>query len=251
MGAALQLARAQQLPPAPKRKRGGGGSGDGYDEFVARVWQDKRMTPKTRELLLLIAWLRHRDPQRDSERGKVWARANEILGVDGRARGLQRPRLARLVDGDRPRYDTDMHSEEWQNSSCQSPMIRREGMCGQPSSNHAPRVDAATGWHYPVWYCARHRDFGRAAEAAYRAGHRPDPIPNRGGMLPSYLNATGGDEQWIRLYEWASKWCYSSWKPPQGYGLRADDWPAPGLEPPVRPVRLKLAAVDGELVGSA
>jgi hypothetical protein len=154
------------------------------------------------------------------------------------------------MDADRPRYDVDRGTPEWQNSSCQSPMIRREGLCGQPSSNHATRVDPTTGWEYPVWYCTRHKDFGRAAELAYREGHKPDPIPTHGGMLASYLVAPGGDEQWIRLYEWASKWCFSSWKPPQGYGLRADDWPIPGAEPPVRPVRLKLAAVDGELVGS-
>jgi hypothetical protein len=64
------------------------------------------------------------------------------------------------------------------------------------------------------------------------------------------LTHKGGDEGWVKLYSWASKWCYSGWKPPRGYGLAADSWPLPGVEPPVKPVRLRLAAVDGELLAA-
>jgi hypothetical protein len=245
MGAALQLARTPQIPP----KRKGGGGSDGYDDFVARVWQDSRLTPEARELLLLIVWLRRRDPKL-GEGKTLWGRATEILGAE-KGTHRSRPRLAILVNADRPRYETDWHSEAWQRSLCAAPMIRRDGACGQNATEHALRVDPETGWGTPVWYCSRHKDFGRTVEAAHRAQERPLPIPNRGGMLPSYLSATDGDAAWIRLYEWASKWCHSSWKPPEGYGLVADEWPTPGADRPVSVPRLRLAALDGEILGGA
>lgn len=249
MGAALHLAHVHQAPPGPKRKRGGGGgSGDGYDAFVARIWKDPRQTAESRELLLLIAWLRHRDPARHDEDQTTWGRASAILGTDGHTRGLERPRVAVLINSDRPRYEPDRSAPEW-DQLCDAPMIRRAGTCGANATERANKVDPATGWLTPIWYCSRHRDFGRATEAAFRAQERPHPTPNRGGLLPSYLTARDGDAGWGRLYEWASKWCYSSWNPPQGYGLTADEWPLPGVEPPVAPPRLRLAAVDGELLG--
>lgn len=251
MGAALHLAHAHQLPPGPNHKRkGGGGDGSSYDRFVARVWQDSRLTPETRELLLLAAWLGERDPKRGNDDWTFWGRATEILGVDGPGK-RKTPRLAELLDGDRPRYEPDWRSDAWQRQVCAAPMIRRAGECGQNASEHALRIDPATGWQEPIWYCSRHRDFGRAAQAAYRAQEKPFPIPNRGGMLPSYLVHKNGDTGWIKLYEWASGWRHSSWKPPEGYGLEADEWPTPGVEPPVAPPRLRLAAVDGELLASS
>jgi hypothetical protein len=248
MGAALHLATAHQIQPEPQSKRKGGGGGDGYDAFVARVWQDTRLTPEARELLLLIVWLSRRDPKLGQDGQTFWGRAGEILGADGQRAGRARPRLATLVDSDRPRYEPDWADNAWQHRACQSPMIRRAGECGQHATDHSTRVAADTGWLEPVWYCSRHRDFGRAAEAAYRAQDKPFPIPNRGGMLPSYLKAKGGDEAWVKLYEWASKWCFSSWKPPQGYGLAASEWPVPGQDRPVQVPRLRLAALDGELL---
>jgi hypothetical protein len=251
MGAALHLAHLEQAPAGPQRRRKGGGTaGDGYDKLVARVWQDQRLTPKTRELLLLVVWLICRDPQRSEDDWTLWGRATEILGVDGPG-GRKSPRLAELLDDDRPRYEPDWLSDAWQGRVCAAPMIRRAGECGQHATEHALRIDRATGWQEPVWYCSRHRDFGRVAEAAYRAQDKPFPIPNRGGMLPSYLAHRGGDAGWTKLYEWASKWRFSSWKPPQGYGLVADDWPTPGVERPVSVPRLRLAALDGELLGGA
>jgi hypothetical protein len=247
VGAALHIAHIHQPPPGPKRKRKGGGTtGDGYDTLVARVWQDQRLTPEARELLLLIAWVLRRDPNRGNDDWTMWGRATEILGKGTR----NKPRLAELLNDDRPRYEPDWRSGPWQQSVCAAPMIRRAGECGQNATEHALRIDPATGWQEPIWYCSRHREFGRAAQAAYRTQDKPFPIPNRGGMLPSYLVHKNGDAGWAKLYEWASKWCFSSWKPPQGYGLRADDWPTPGVERPVSVPRLRLAAVDGELLSA-
>lgn len=250
MGAALHLAHAHQAPPAPKRKRGGRGSGDdGYDELVARVYGDDRHTPESRELILCLAWLICRDPadqHDDDENSNVYERANRVLGFDV----TRTPRLARLICDDTPRYEPDKKHSAW-SGLCDAPMIRRAGTCGAAARGNSFTVDQATGWHTPIWYCNRHRDFGASADAALRAMPRPEPIPNTGGLLPAYLVLRTGDAGWARLYEWASGWCRYRWTRPTKYGLCADDWPRPDRAPSVvsaQPARLRLAALDGELV---
>lgn len=257
MGAALHLAEVHQAPPGPKRKRkGGGGGGDGYDKLVCRVYRDPQMTPEARELILLLAWLVARDPDRLDQfgepKGKVWSRAAEILGDYPTWSHRKGSRLADLIDADRPRYEPDKRADIWQQRLCSAPMIRRAGECGQHAVNSALRVDPETGWRTPVWYCNRHRDYGRAAEAAFRNTSGVEPIPNAGGLMPSYLSNENGDEGWIKLYRRASDWARSRWEPPVMYGLRADKWPRPGEErviEVVEPPRLRLAALDGELIG--
>jgi hypothetical protein len=55
------------------------------------------------------------------------------------------------------------------------------------------------------------------------------------------------------VYEWACKWTYNSyWKPPEPYGLRADDWPRTDVQDEVEtwePPVLRLVVANGELVG--
>lgn len=254
MGAALHLAHAQQTRPDAQKKRGGGGGGtDRYDELLRRVYSDKRQTSKSRDLILLMAWLLHRDPDRhDTELG-FWARAEKVLGRY-KVGSLEKPRLADLIAEDRPRYETDHSTDVWQHRVCAAPMIRRDGECGQHATANADRVDA-NGWRWPVWYCRRHADWGRKQELAYQEARKtaPKPIPNRGGLLPSYFILKTGDEGWVNVYEWACKWTYNSyWKTPEPYGLRADDWPrtdteagAETWEPPV----LRLVVAHGKLVG--
>lgn len=247
MGAALHLAHAHQDPPGPQRKRGGGGGGDGYDEVIARVYADDRHTPESRELILCFAWLICRDPQRDPDNRSIfYERANRILGFDG----TKSPRLARLIREDIPRYDPDHKHSAW-DARCNAPMIRRAGECGQAPRGHSFLVDPDTGWRSPIWYCNRHREFGAAADEALRAAPKPEPIPNTGGLLPSYLEMSTGEAGWLRLYQWAANWGRYRWEPPTRYGLAADDWPRPDRQPAtetVRPTRLRLAALDGELV---
>lgn len=250
MGAALHLAHVHQAPPGPKRKRkGGGGGSDGYDKLVTRIWQDPRQTPESRELLLLLTWLISRDPNRYDENGdpvSVWARADKILGWTDTG-AYKRQRVAELVYADRPRYEMGRASD----SGCRAPMIRREGLCGSSSSDTTSTVDPATGWRTPVSYCRRHETWGRALHTAQRAMPKVNPIPNKGGLMPSYLSLTTGQEGWQRIYEEAARALQRSWEPPAGFGLKADDWPTPGAEPAVPAVeypRLRLAAVDGELL---
>src|SRR6185312_7798988 len=60
-----------------------------YDDLTTRIWQDKRLTPGTRELLLAIAWILTRDPDYtalpSSERGGyLWRQLAVMLGRDER-----------------------------------------------------------------------------------------------------------------------------------------------------------------------
>ncbi|MGW3383320.1 hypothetical protein ACWDCO_24430 [Streptomyces albogriseolus] len=253
MGAALHLAHAHQPAPGPRRKRkGGGGSNDGYDAFVARVYQDKRLSSATRDLILLMAWLRYRDPNRHDSTLSYWERAGNVLGRY-KVGTKEKPRLADVIADDRPRYEIDYTADEWQRRACNAPMIRRDGECGQKPVAHSMKYDA-NGWASPVWYCRRHADWGRKQEIAEREARKtaPAPVPNAGGLLPSYLTLNSGDEGWVRVYEWACAWTWNrGWKPPEPYGLRADDWPTVGEEPVEmwEPPRLRLATKDGELVG--
>jgi hypothetical protein len=251
VGAALHLAHAQEPAPGPGGKtKGGGGSGDGYDAIVTRVYRDDRHTPETRDLILLMAWLAARDPDRHTTTVGFWERAGNVLGRY--KLGLrEKPRLADLIAADLPRYAIDYRSDAWQRHVCAAPMIRRDGLCGQHATNHTESIDA-NGWLSPIWYCRRHADWGRKQEAAYREARKtaPPPVPNAGGLMPSYFRNKNGDQGWIEVYEWAAKWKYESWKVPEPYGLRADDWPRPDREAPQwEPPRLRLAAANGKLVG--
>lgn len=252
MSAALHLAHASETPPGPKRKRGGGGGPtDPYDRIVAKVYRDPKQTPESRELILLLAWLLARDPERNAEVGEprsTWDRANEILGVDFSRR--RPPRLADLVAADAPRYEVDYHAPENQSRRCGAPMVRRDGECGKHGVDGWAEMDRETGWLTLRWACSRHRDWAAERERIERQKPRVEPIPNRGGLLPCYF--VWSDEKWVNTYRWALKWKHQTdWQPPT-YGLRADAWPTPGVEAadlvPGEQPRLRLAASDGELL---
>lgn len=245
MGAALHLAHAHQPAPGPRRKRkGGGGSNDGYDALVTRVYQDQRMTPEARELILLLAWLAVRDPNRYDRDGNLinWRkRACAILDKDSPSR---QSRLADLVYADRPRYEDER--DGWEKRTCAAPMIRRTGPCGQHAVDRDYTVDHDTGWRTAVWYCRRHESWGRSLRAQRLADPGPEPIPNAGGLVTSYLMVDGQEQSWARLYKEAAVWHYDRyWEPSKTYGVVADNWPIPGSDPvPVR-ARLRLVIGDG------
>lgn len=251
MGAALHLAHVQEAPPGPRRKRKRGGSGgDGYDALVARVYQDERMTPQARELILLLAWLAVRDPNRYDTDGNLisWRkRASVILGEYGPG-PRKGSRLADLVYADRPRYEDERDGRE--ERKCAAPMIRRSGLCGQHAIGHDYTVDQETGWRTAVWFCRRHESWGNALRTQRAANPGPEPIPNAGGLVTSYLMSEGQEQAWARFYKEAAVWKRDRYWEPPVYGVRADDWPLPDrpAKPAVTPVRLRLASMDGELV---
>ncbi|WP_033239929.1 hypothetical protein [Streptomyces albidoflavus] len=250
MGAALHLAHVTELPTRKQKRKGGGSGGDDYDKLVTRVYQDPRMTPEARELILLVAWLAARDPNRFDEQGnpRKWRkRASDILGEYGQPNGRRESRLADLLYADRPRYDFPRLS--W-TAVCAAPMIRRAGPCGQPANSHDYEVNRETGWKTPVYFCRRHEQWGRQLHQRRAQEPGPEPIPNAGGLLPSYFAGTDSQaaervKAWARLYKEAAVWKRDRlWEPPKAYGLCADDWPVPGQDPIPQRARLRLVLGD-------
>ncbi|MCA1222446.1 hypothetical protein [Streptomyces sp. 8L] len=252
MGAALHLAHVHQAPVQKRKRKGGGSGGDGYDALIARVYQDDRMTPEARELILLLAWLSARDPNRYDEDGNIisWRkRADGVLGGYGHGRRKE-SRLADLLYADRPRYE-DVR-DPYEKRACAAPMIRRQGPCGQRGIDHDYTVDQETGWRTALWYCRRHEAWGRALRQQRLAAPGPEPIPNAGGLVTSYLMSEGQEAAWARLYGEAAVWKYDrSWQPPKAYSIRADDWPTPGKDPIPTKARLRLILGGAELDGDA
>ncbi|MFB6840257.1 hypothetical protein [Streptomyces sp. NPDC056361] len=110
-----------------------------------------------------------------------------------------------------------------------------EGVCGANSHHKVLELDPRTGWTIPHWFCKRHLDDAKRVAEQVREQNEaaPEPIPNRGGLLPSYFKAP-----WEKVYR---HYAPATWKPPS-YGLAADDWPDPGNPPPRRRRRLRAVS---------
>lgn len=96
-----------------------------------------------------------------------------------------------------------------------------DGVCGSQSHHKVIEKDPRTGWITPRWFCKRHKDHADRVADQVRAQNEaaPEPVPNRGGLLPCYFKA-----DWEKVYRhYAGKF----WEVPK-YGLYADDWPTPG-----------------------
>lgn len=240
--------RALHTVPSPRTKGKGGGGHDGYDEVIERIYRDPRMTRPARELALLLAWLICRDPNRFS--AGAWHRAEALLGTKKYGRHTQSVAGLLLAD-DLPRYEVDRGTPEWLDQTCMAPMTRRAGVCGQQARDNSYTADPVTGWRTPLWYCRRHEAFGQAADRAL--AQAPEPIPNRGGLLPGYFRLKSGLNGWEQNYRWAAHqsdpFLHEAWKAPS-YGVDADLWPRPGEDAPQmsETPKLQLVAVAGELV---
>lgn len=267
MGAALHLAEVHQAPPGPKRKRKDGGSGGGSEfyEYAQQIYSDGRADSDTRALLLAFAYAVVTVP---GDGPTQWRLIKEALG-----QGHARPRLAELMRKDTPRYVSPMHTPASLNNLrgvCSAPRLRpfrsrpwpganaqdiadqakrdeadirnTRMICGAQTTDYVIEKLPDTGWHKLHYRCAAHRD-GLERIRAQVAGFNkvaPEPIPNAGGLLPSYFEA-----DWVEAYR---HYRGADWEPPV-YGVCADDWPIPGREPVAPRARLRLAALDGELLG--
>lgn len=245
MGAALHLAHAHQpTPPKRRPKRKGGGDGGKFSEYAQRIYQDDRANSETRSLLLAIAYVITMVPLDDDT--TVWKETAKALGVP---RLRYRNSLQELVRQDIPAYEPPgrRYGTDPMDRLCMGPRVRphpdgpddwRNTMkvCGAPAQEKVIEKDPATGWHTNRWFCTRHHDHLVRVREQVRAQneHAPDPIPNKGGLLPCYF-----DSDWVRVYAWALGW---DWTPPS-YGYRADDWPVPGRDPITTPQRARLRLV--------
>lgn len=115
------------------------------------------------------------------------------------------------------------------------------GVCGSEARDHAIEKLPGTGWHKVHWFCPRHRaELERTRRRLVEPNKAaPEPVPNSGGLMPCYF-----DSEWEVVYRHVLG---DRWQPPV-YGMRADEWPIPGKEPVPQRARLRLAALDGELL---
>ncbi|MEU1078189.1 hypothetical protein ABZ404_36995 [Streptomyces sp. NPDC005878] len=266
MGAALHLAQVHQVPPGPKRKRkGGGGRGGEFYKYATRIYNDDRADGPARELLLAVAYAVATAPAGD---GKAqWALVRKALGPSR----SYRSRIEDLVGRDIPQYvppDRQIGGHTERARRCQAPRLRPyrerhdprrqytgeqriaqqkreaedfrnvENICGDLGNERVVEKALDTGWHQYRYFCPRHHDhLLRVQEQVREQNERaPEPIPNVGGLLPSYFDA-----DWEVRYR---KYAPRLWEPPV-YGLRADDWPVPGKDPV--PPRARLRLVIGGL----
>lgn len=96
-----------------------------------------------------------------------------------------------------------------------------DGVCGASSHHKVIEKDPRTGWLTAHWFCKRHKAHADRVAEQVRAQNEaaPEPVPNRGGLLPCYFKA-----DWEKVYR---HYVGEFWEAPK-YGLCADDWPTPG-----------------------
>ncbi|MGW0334351.1 hypothetical protein ACWD0J_21190 [Streptomyces sp. NPDC003011] len=248
---ALHLAHAELSPPAKgNRTKGKGGGGETFADFARQIYTDKRATPMAREMLLAFGYatmVAHSEDDRDVH--AVWSTARHAMGSTPRGREW---RLDQAIAEDAPRYSS---GKERSHRVCVAPRLRphpdgpddfrnKRGICGTVADweHYAVEKQAGTGWYKYHWFCRRHLDhLVRVREQLREPNSRaPEPIPNRGGLLPVYF-----ESDWVARYR--IHLGYPDWQPPV-YGISADAWPTPGVERVPPRARLRLAAVDGTLL---
>ncbi|MFG3250993.1 hypothetical protein [Streptomyces sp. NPDC048187] len=227
-----------------------------YAETVHRIYGDRRAAPQVRELLLAVAYALFVAP---GEPGRVLSTAARALGrstVTGRPRfdalvaddapcyephrtaagwgPGEAPRLRPYVY--RPRRPATRGEAEAAVPlrPLPEPVVHvgpgyvppvdarnERQICGADSRHKVLELDPRTGWVLPHWFCKRHVDHAECVAEQVREQNEaaPEPIPNRGGLLPAYFTAP-----WEDVYR---HYAPVRWKPPS-WGLSADDWPDPG-----------------------
>ncbi|MFF7631409.1 hypothetical protein [Streptomyces cyaneofuscatus] len=117
-----------------------------------------------------------------------------------------------------------------------------DGVCGADSRYRVLEKDPATGWVTAHWFCKRHQEHAERVTEQLRVQNEaaPDPLPNKGGLLPCYFKA-----DWEKVYRhYAGRF----WEPP-AHGLCADDWPTPGQGPVAKKGRMRLVLGGHDLDG--
>lgn len=103
---------------------------------------------------------------------------------------------------------------------CDSPMIRRDGPCGQRATTWRYLTDWSTGEKSLLCACSRHSDWFREQELANRAA-KPNEVPlpaaNHGGLMARYFPE----------YDWPAYW--KKLDPRWVEHPEAKPWPKPTL----------------------
>ena len=244
-----------------------------HAETVHRIYLDRRAAPPARELLLAVAYALAIAPGEPGRVLNTAARVlgrkggrprfDALVADDapryeppraagnwspGQAPGCEAPRLRPYVYRPRPAPSPMDDEAVVPLRPLPEPIVHvgpdyvppvdyrnAQGICGADSHHKVLELDPRTGWTIPHWFCKRHVDHAErvAEQVREQNAAAPEPIPNRGGLLPAYFTAP-----WEDVYP---QYAPASWKPPS-YGLCADDWPDPGNPPPVSSPR-RLRAV--------
>jgi hypothetical protein len=196
---------------------------------LERLWADERFDDARRTREFINAWLITRYSAADHD-----AAFKETL----RRIGADRPYgWYGIVSDDAPRYDGLKGNKH---RRCPVPKTRgpRAGQpCGGSPAHQTRVTDEKTGeWTLQGW-CRQHESHWRTMSARERTlTNVPEPLPNRGGLLPCYIRANN----WPDVYVWAM----SSWKPPY-VGICADDWPVMAKVAKAPLTKVALSALDG------
>jgi hypothetical protein len=173
-------------------------------DLIARIYADDRFPPPghfdgdLRMFAITVTWAVGVERAPKGERFK---RVCEVMHLDN-------SRFWELIRADLPRYEPERGSDT---GLCEAPMIRREGVCGK----HGMQGFHVTNPHDGTWrlvsYCSRHRDVANKVWAAEKArkdrGDMPEPLPNRGGLLPS---RAGRRRRWASAPTTGPSWRRSS-----------------------------------------
>lgn len=227
-----------------------------FEEVALRAYSDRALTPGTRELVLAIAYGAFLDPE-GGPRNAVSRAARHLgrdrIG-DKRIRRLIHedlpryeppesarplgsalapscmgprirpyiPRRRRPVDDGTTRLHKRPGPTAYVNTAHPPPredFRNRDNVCGAPGRSRVIEADPRTGWWTAHWYCDRHKGEAERVRAQLAPINEsaPEPIPNRGGRLPTYFKG-----EWEAVYRYYAP----HWKPPV-YGIRADEWPTP------------------------
>lgn len=195
---------------------------------INRIYADDRFTGRyggrLRTFAVTTVWAVSVDPGP----GATWRNVADRMG-------LSNWELWKLVREDAPRYEPPNLHER---NGCAAPKPRAGGRCGKSPQISFRVTDPGTGAWQIVGFCSRHSEYAdmvRRAETELTAsGAVPEPLPNRGGLLPCYI-----DCDWPDLYAKARR----GWTPPR-VGIRADDWPVMEKVAAAEPPALRLITGD-------
>jgi len=185
---------------------------------IERLWADERFVAMNgreaddlREFITVFLL-------QQARAGKITWRTLYEQATAGRYRAQIGYWQRSIIRADLPRYAPP--EPRGYGRPCPVPKTRGKN-AGQPCGRHyvvAHRVtDPETGeWQLTGW-CRTHEAYSRAAIAREKSlTNVPEPLPNTGGLLPSYLP----NYDWRLMYERADE----RWKEPY-VGIVADQWP--------------------------
>lgn len=209
-----------------------------FDTAIAAIMSDGRMPPHTRLLALTLAWGTLRSGAAYSGGLAQFEHLNTLLFTHRGAVPSDDPygpfrHLWMMLREDVPRYEPPEGTYQ-----CEAARLRGGGVCGRRGRRRVIDRDPVTGWWRPRWFCEykHHQAAAQAAQEEVRAREpHPEPIPNRGGLLPCHFK----HPDWAEFYSRIDRY----WKP-SPHGVCADEWPTPGAQKVQRP---RLALVAGML----